>query len=75
MRAAHLEWYEQGDVWHRITQERPLPTSIPTAKLTAMADEIKQVMLADATPDGPLLGVSGPLASRVRCGVPPVTFD
>jgi hypothetical protein len=50
MRAANLERYEQGDVWHRITQERPLPTDIPTAKMTAMADEIKHVMLADATP-------------------------
>jgi thiopeptide-type bacteriocin biosynthesis protein len=41
MRAANLEWYEQGDVWHRVTQERPLPTDIPTAKITAMADEVK----------------------------------
>ncbi|MGH3908148.1 MAG: thiopeptide-type bacteriocin biosynthesis protein [Pseudonocardiaceae bacterium] len=63
MRAANLEWYEQGDVWHRVTQERPLPTDIPTAKMTAMADEIKHVMLADATPNGPLLGASGPLTS------------
>jgi hypothetical protein len=59
MRAANLEWYEQGDVWHRIAQNRPLPTSIPTAKVTAMVNEVKHVMLADTTPNGPLLRVSG----------------
>jgi thiopeptide-type bacteriocin biosynthesis protein len=63
MRAANLEWYEQGDVWHRVTQERPLPTDVPIAKMAAMADEVKHVMLADATPNGPLVGASGPLAS------------
>jgi thiopeptide-type bacteriocin biosynthesis protein len=63
MRAANLEWYEQGDVWHRITQERSLPTRIPAAKITAMTDEIKHVMLADTTPNGPLLRANGPLAS------------
>jgi thiopeptide-type bacteriocin biosynthesis protein len=63
MRAANLEWYEQGDVWHRVAQERPLPTNIPTAKVTAMADEIKHAILADTTPNGPLLGATGPLAS------------
>lgn len=62
MRAAHLEWYEQGDVWHRITQERPLPTGIPTAKIAAMAAEVKSLLLTDTTPDGPLLGANGPLA-------------
>ncbi|MFN2494325.1 MAG: thiopeptide-type bacteriocin biosynthesis protein [Pseudonocardiaceae bacterium] len=68
MRAANLEWYEQGDVWHRITQERPLPTDIPTAKMTTMADEIKHVMLADITPNGPLLGASGPAGLRRQLG-------
>jgi len=63
MRAAGLEWYEQGDVWHRVALERRLPADVPTSKLTAMADDLKQLMLADITPDGPLLGTNGPLAS------------
>ncbi|MGH3852519.1 MAG: thiopeptide-type bacteriocin biosynthesis protein [Pseudonocardiaceae bacterium] len=63
MRAAGLEWYEQGDVWHRVALERRLPTDVPTSKLTAMADDLKHLMLADITPDGPLLGRNGPLAS------------
>lgn len=63
MRAANLEWYEQGDVWHRVTQERPLPTDIPTAKVAAMADEVKNMLLTDTAPDGPLLGENSPLAA------------
>lgn len=63
MRSANLEWYEQGDVWHRVTQERPLPGDIPTAKITAMADQVKNLLLTDTASDGPLLGRSGPLAS------------
>ena len=63
MRAAGLEWYEQGDVWHRVALERRLPADVPTSKLAAMADDLRQLMLADITPDGPLLGAHGPLAS------------
>jgi thiopeptide-type bacteriocin biosynthesis protein len=63
MRAANLEWYEQGDVWHRVTQERPLPNSVPAAKVAAMADQVKTLSLTDTAAGGPLLGVNGPLAS------------
>ncbi|WP_285746473.1 thiopeptide-type bacteriocin biosynthesis protein [Lentzea sp. NBRC 105346] len=63
MRAAGLEWYEQGDVWHRVGQERPLPGDVPTAKLTAMASDLKQLTLANTASDGPLLRADGPLAS------------
>ncbi|WP_291410167.1 thiopeptide-type bacteriocin biosynthesis protein [Actinophytocola sp.] len=62
MRAANLEWYEQGDVWHRLTQERPLPGDIPTGKIAAMADDVKPLLLTSTAPDGPLLGENGPLA-------------
>ncbi|WP_409495988.1 thiopeptide-type bacteriocin biosynthesis protein [Amycolatopsis sp. cmx-11-12] len=63
VRAAGLEWYEQGDVWHRVAQERPLPKDVSAAKLTAMASDLKQLMLANVAPDGPLLRTEGPLAS------------
>ena len=42
MRAAHLEWYEQGDVWHRITHDRPLPHDVPAAALTGMAIQVRR---------------------------------
>lgn len=61
MRAAGLEWYEQGDVWHRISQERPLPGDLPLGKLATMADEVKRLLLTDTRVDGPLLAESGPL--------------
>lgn len=63
MRAAGLEWYEQGDVWHRVAQERPLPEDVPSAKLAAMASDLKHLMTADTAPHGPLLSADGPLAS------------
>lgn len=62
MRAAHAEWYEQGDIWHRLTQQRPLPTDIPTEKITGMAATVRQTLLADTAPDGPLLSAGGRLA-------------
>ncbi|UIX34498.1 thiopeptide-type bacteriocin biosynthesis protein [Streptomyces sp. GQFP] len=55
MRAAGLEWYEQGDVWHRVTRERPLPSDVPAAKVHAMADSLRQLLLADTSPAGPML--------------------
>lgn len=66
MRAAGLEWYEQGDVWHRVAQERRLPADVPVSKVTAMASDLKQLMLADVSSDGPLLGPNGPLASAAE---------
>jgi thiopeptide-type bacteriocin biosynthesis protein len=63
MRAAGLEWYEQGDTWHRVAQERPLPEDVPLAKLTTMASDLKQLMVSDTNPDSPLLSADGPLAS------------
>ncbi len=66
LRAAGLEWYEQGDVWHRVTLERPPPTNVATSKLTAMAGDLRRLMRIDATPDGPLLRPDGPLASAAH---------
>lgn len=63
MRAAGVEWYEQGDAWHRVAQERPLPADVPPAKLTTMAGDLTQLMVADTTPGGPLFAADGPLAS------------
>ncbi|MDX8036931.1 thiopeptide-type bacteriocin biosynthesis protein [Lentzea sp. BCCO 10_0856] len=63
MRAAGLEWYEQGDTWDRVGQERPLPEDVPLDKLTTMASSLKQLMVADTSPNGPLLSADGPLAS------------
>jgi thiopeptide-type bacteriocin biosynthesis protein len=60
MRAAGLEWYEQGDVWHRvITREhRSAISDVPREHLDARAGEMRRLLLADEDvllrPDGPL---------------------
>ncbi|MDT3444484.1 thiopeptide-type bacteriocin biosynthesis protein [Pseudofrankia sp. BMG5.37] len=63
LRAAGLEHYEQGDAWHRVARERPLPADVPATKLAALADDLHQLLLADTTPGGPLLVADGPLAT------------
>ncbi|MFI5723554.1 thiopeptide-type bacteriocin biosynthesis protein [Streptomyces cyaneofuscatus] len=60
MRAAGLEWYEQGDVWHRvITREhRSAISDVPAGRLSARAQEIRPLLLADSDallrPGGPM---------------------
>lgn len=61
MHSAGLEWYEQGDVWHRVAHERPLPPDLPTRKLDAMADSLRTLMLADTSEAGVLFNPDGPL--------------
>ena len=63
MRAAGLEWYEKGDVWHQVARERPLPADAPADRLTSMADNLKTLMLADTGPGGALLGPHGSAAA------------
>lgn len=43
MRAAKLEWYEQGDVWHHVITEehRSAINDVPTASLDSRAREIR----------------------------------
>lgn len=60
--AAGLEWYERGDVWHRVTLERPLPGDHPRPQSQRMADDVRQLLQADTTLVGPLFGPHGPLA-------------
>lgn len=62
LRAARLEWYEQGDVWHLVAEERPLPADAPPDRVRGMAEDLRQLLLADTAPDGPLLGRGGPAA-------------
>ncbi|MFJ2114654.1 MULTISPECIES: thiopeptide-type bacteriocin biosynthesis protein [unclassified Streptomyces] len=62
IRAAGLEWYEQGDVWHRVSEERPLPADIPADRLQGMVQNVRTLLSADIDPDGPLLGPNGAMA-------------
>ncbi|WP_030898826.1 thiopeptide-type bacteriocin biosynthesis protein [Streptomyces sp. NRRL F-5126] len=58
MRAAGLEWYEQGDVWHRVItdEHRSAIGDVPRERLDARAGEIRPLLLAD---EGALLRPGG----------------
>lgn len=60
MRAARLEWYEQGDVWDRVitTEHRAAIGDVPLELLNARAQEIRLLLLADSDS---LLRSEGPL--------------
>ncbi|EHR52395.1 thiopeptide-type bacteriocin biosynthesis domain [Saccharomonospora marina XMU15] len=62
MRAARTEWYEQGDIWHHVSRQRPLPADVTSGNVAAMADAIRQALLVDIPERGPLLSPGGPLA-------------
>lgn len=57
MRAAGLDWYEQGDVWARVADHRDRANPAHTAVLR---EAVKQLLLVDpaglAHPDAPLAG-------------------
>ncbi|WP_338015592.1 thiopeptide-type bacteriocin biosynthesis protein [Streptomyces sp. CB03234] len=60
MRAAKLEWYEQGDVWDRVItiEHRSALGDVPAARLNALAQGIRPLLLANSDtmvrPGGPL---------------------
>jgi thiopeptide-type bacteriocin biosynthesis protein len=62
LRAAKLEWYEQGDAWHHVPRERTLPADAPAAQITGLADTITTLLTADITSASGLFDAGGPLA-------------
>ena len=62
LRGARLEWYEQGDAWHRVTRERPLPPNVTAAQLAGLTESTAALLTADTAPGSGLLDASGPLA-------------
>ncbi|MFI5682307.1 thiopeptide-type bacteriocin biosynthesis protein [Streptomyces sp. NPDC051636] len=66
--AAGLEWYEMGDVWEQVSQERALPNDLPEDWLPRMGNNIRQLLLADTEPAGALFRDGGPGAFAARWG-------
>ncbi|GAA1748750.1 hypothetical protein GCM10009834_01940 [Streptomonospora arabica] len=48
LRAAGLEWFEQGDVWHRVCAERPLPDDVSPARLQPMTAQLEAILRTQA---------------------------
>ncbi|MFI6008686.1 thiopeptide-type bacteriocin biosynthesis protein [Streptomyces sp. NPDC051243] len=58
LRAAGLEWGEQGDVWGQAEARRPLPTDMSPDKVSGMVGALRRLLMLDAGPalcDGPLM--------------------
>lgn len=62
LRAAGQDWYEQGDVWARVAENRPLPAQTPSERPQALVAGLRRLMTVDAGPDSPLTGPGGQLA-------------
>jgi thiopeptide-type bacteriocin biosynthesis protein len=60
--AAGLEWFEQGDVWHRVTRLRPLDTETRPESLRGMTTALTRLMTLDTCPSSPLYAPTGPLS-------------
>lgn len=58
MRAAGLEWYEQGDVWDRVINEehRSDTNKVLEGRLEGLTRQIRQLLVSDTSPNGQLLG-------------------
>ncbi|MEV7969421.1 thiopeptide-type bacteriocin biosynthesis protein [Sphaerisporangium sp. NPDC088356] len=59
-RGAGQEWHEQGDVWHRVAQMRPLAPDMPTERLRDMTAGLQRLMTVDPGPT--LFSAAGLLA-------------
>ncbi|SEG94754.1 thiopeptide-type bacteriocin biosynthesis domain-containing protein [Actinacidiphila yanglinensis] len=49
LRAAGLDWYEQGDVWARVADHRDRPDHIPPDGLPALQNSLQRLMSANVT--------------------------
>ncbi|QCX77838.1 hypothetical protein C9F11_21030 [Streptomyces sp. YIM 121038] len=70
MRAARLEYGEQGDVWGRIEERRPLAEDVTPEQVSAMVEPMRRLLLTDVHPldSGPLAHVRGWAEGLARSG-------
>ncbi|ASU81236.1 hypothetical protein CDG81_17735 [Actinopolyspora erythraea] len=58
-RAAGQEWFECGDIWHRVSRTRPAPP--PLAHPEQLTHQLHTLLTHDPHPRGPLFSPEGPL--------------
>ncbi|MEU3215943.1 methyltransferase, FxLD system [Streptomyces sp. NPDC006971] len=72
MRAARLDWFEQGDVWAKAAALRPEPEELAPDRAAALGKAMKRLMTADARSlcrqRGPLEGHDEWVAAFERAG-------
>jgi thiopeptide-type bacteriocin biosynthesis protein len=62
MRGAGQDWYEQGDIWHRVADNRPVPPGTPLERLRDITPGLRRLMTVDAGPASNLVDDGGALA-------------
>lgn len=60
-RGAGQEWFECGDIWHRVARYRPKPADI--ASSDELATQLATLLTHDPRPSGPLFANEGPLTA------------
>ena len=72
MRAANLDWFEQGDVWAKAAALRSTPDFLSSGRATALIPAMRTLMTVDAhslcRPGGPLDGHAEWVAAFERAG-------
>ncbi|WP_411142322.1 methyltransferase, FxLD system [Streptomyces sp. x-80] len=72
MRAARLDWFEQGDVWAKAAALRPAPEELSPDRAAALGTAITKLMTVDTRslcrPTGPLEGHDEWVAAFERTG-------
>lgn len=61
MRGAGQDWYEQGDIWTRVAENRPLPLGMPLDRLRGIESDLRHLMTVGAGPASRLVSEDGPL--------------
>ncbi|NYI04862.1 methyltransferase, FxLD system [Allostreptomyces psammosilenae] len=72
MRAAGLDWFEQGGVWAKVAALRPATGPLSSERATELSRAMRKLMTVDAhslcRPSGPLAGHDGWVAAFARAG-------
>jgi thiopeptide-type bacteriocin biosynthesis protein len=72
LRAAGLDWYEQGDVWARVANHRDPPDHSRTDDLRALQSPVRRLMSVDinslARSDAPLTAIADWAAAYTAAG-------
>ncbi|MGC0415201.1 thiopeptide-type bacteriocin biosynthesis protein [Embleya sp. AB8] len=63
LHGARLEPYEIGDVWAKVTHDRPLPPDTAPARLDTVIAAVRTILRTDPAPDGNAFGNRRPLAA------------
>lgn len=62
LRGAGQDWYEQGDIWARVAENRPHPAEPSSNRVRDLGAGVRRLLTIDASPTSPLLAASGQLA-------------